>query len=65
MSQNGRKLQTIGFSLLAYFMAQGGGKDCPVLIVYKNFILSMVSYYGEWDTLMEIKFGVFNFISLG
>lgn len=26
-----------------------GGKDCPVLTVYKNFILQMISYYGGFD----------------
>ena len=67
MFQNGRKLQTIDFSLLAYSLGWGWGGDeeWRAFRAYKNFILWMVSYYRGLDTLREIKLWVFNFISLG
>lgn len=69
MFQNGRKLQTIDFSLLAYSLGLGGGgggdEEWRAFRAYKNFILRMVSYYRGLDSLREIKLWVFNFISLG
>lgn len=67
MFQNGRKLQTIDFSLLAYSLGWwwGGGENCPVLIAFKDFILWMISYYGRLDILTEIKFWMFHFIFVG
>lgn len=47
------------------FWGRRGGKDCFILIVFKNFIFRMVGYYGGLDIFTEIEFWVFNFIFLG